>query len=103
LSLKARRPDLEAALVLGSNTELMRKLRDGTIDAALIGLPTGDAEIESQWLLEDDIFFAAPEGDLSACAQERFVSLGEGFVTTQRIRCSISHCRVQSERGHEDG
>jgi LysR family malonate utilization transcriptional regulator len=90
LSLKARRPDLEATLVLGSNTELLRKLRDGTIDAALLGLPAGDAEIESQLLFEDDIFFAAPEGsryaqmpevDLSACAQERFVSLGEGFVT----------------------
>ena len=90
LSLKLRMPDVETSLVLGSNAELLRKLHDGTLDAALVGLPHGDSELESQLLFEDDIFFAAPEGsryaqmaevDLGDCAQERFVSLGEGFVT----------------------
>jgi LysR family malonate utilization transcriptional regulator len=91
MGLKLRRPDIQTELVLGSNADLVRKLHDGAIDAALMGLPEGAPEIESQLLFEDDIFFAAPEGsryarqseiDLGTCADERFVSLNEGFVTS---------------------
>lgn len=90
MALKRRRPDLQAELVLGSNEDLLRKLREGTIDAALMGLPDSAADVESELLFEDDICFAARadsdyakqgEIDLAACAGERFVSLGEGFVT----------------------
>jgi LysR family malonate utilization transcriptional regulator len=90
MGLKLRKSDIQTELVLGSNADLLRKLHDGSIDAALMGLPEGAPDIESQLLFEDDIFFAAPQGsryagltevDLSACSDERFVSLGEGFVT----------------------
>jgi len=90
MGLKLRKPDIQTELLLGSNADLLRKLHDGAIDAALMGLPEDAPSIESQLLFEDDIFFAAPKGsryaqqseiDLSACADERFVSLGEGFVT----------------------
>jgi LysR family malonate utilization transcriptional regulator len=90
MGLKLRRSNIQTELVLGSNADLLRKLHDGTIDAALMGQPDGVPDIESQLLFEDEIYFAAPEGsnyasqaevDLSACADERFVSLGEGFVT----------------------
>lgn len=90
MGLKLRKPDMETELVLGSNADLLRKLHEGVIDAALMGLPEGATDIESQLLFEDEIFFAAPQGsryadqpevDLGACADERFVSLGEGFVT----------------------
>ncbi|HEY3046458.1 MAG TPA: LysR substrate-binding domain-containing protein [Polaromonas sp.] len=90
MGLKLRKSEIETELVLGSNADLLRKLHEGAIDAALMGLPEGETDIESQLLFEDEIFFAAPEGsryadqpdvDLSACADERFVSLGEGFVT----------------------
>lgn len=90
MGLKTRRPEIQAELVLGSNEDLLRKLREGAIDAALMGLPEGAADVESELLFEDDIFFAArcdssyarrQEIDLAACASERFVSLGEGFVT----------------------
>jgi LysR family malonate utilization transcriptional regulator len=90
MALKLRKPDIQTELVLGANSDLLRKLRDGAIDAAAIGLPPDAADIESQPLFEDEIFFAAPadspyasraEVDLGACADERFVSLGEGFVT----------------------
>ena len=90
MELKLRKPDIQTELVLGSNEDLLRKLRDGAIDASLMGLPEGAADIECQPLFEDDIFFAAPAGsaladapeiDLRACADERFVSLTEGFVT----------------------
>jgi LysR family malonate utilization transcriptional regulator len=90
MGLKLRKPDIQTELVLGSNNDLLRRLRDGAVDASIMGLPDGAADVESQVLFEDDVFFAAPAGsrysgqsavDLGACADERFVSLGEGFVT----------------------
>ncbi|MBU6257455.1 MAG: LysR family transcriptional regulator [Burkholderiales bacterium] len=90
MDLKLRSPQLQAELVLGSNADLLLKLRQGEIDAALVAVPEADADIESIALFEDDIYFAAPAGskyaalaavDLRLCADERFVSLGDGFVT----------------------
>jgi LysR family malonate utilization transcriptional regulator len=90
IDLKVRKPDLQAELVLGSNADLMHKLKQGEIDAALAAMPDSEPDVESIALFEDDIFFAAPVGsryagvdavDLCACSEERFVSLGEGFVT----------------------
>lgn len=94
MGLKLRKPDLQTELVLGSNADLLQSLRDGRIDAALIGEPVGEPDIESQPLFEDEIFFATSPGskydtldavDLSACVDERFVSLTEGFVTNARF------------------
>jgi LysR family malonate utilization transcriptional regulator len=90
VDIKVRRPTLQVELVLGSNAELLEKLKLGAVDAALMALPDGESEIESIPLFEDDIFFAAPAGspyakleavDLKDCRDETFVSLGEGFVT----------------------
>jgi LysR family malonate utilization transcriptional regulator len=94
MGLKLRKPDLHTELVLGSNADLLQKLRDGSIDAALMGAPEQQADVESQPLFEDDIFFAAPSGskyeqldavDLAACRDERFVCLTDGFVTYTRF------------------
>jgi LysR family malonate utilization transcriptional regulator len=94
MGLRLRKPDIQTELVLGSNSELLRKLREGIVDAAVMGLPEGAGDIESQLLFEDDIFFAAPtqspyaqmaEVDLTACSDERFVSLNEGYVTHDRF------------------
>ncbi|WP_157270647.1 LysR family transcriptional regulator [Azohydromonas aeria] len=91
VGLQQRRPDLQTDLVLGSNAELLRKLREGSADAALLGLPADVAEMACEPLFEDDMHFAAPADspyarmaavDLAACANERFVSLTEGFVTS---------------------
>ena len=90
MGLKLRMPALHTELVLGSNADLLQKLREGAIDAALMAIPEQAADVESEPLFEDDIQFAAPVGspysaqkeiDLGACAGERFVSLSEGFVT----------------------
>ncbi len=90
MAMKLRKPDLHTELVLGSNADLLQKLRDGAVDAVLMAIPKEAPDVESEPLFEDDIFFAAPIGsryaemeevDLGACAQERFVSLSEGFVT----------------------
>ncbi len=90
IDLKLRKPQLQAELILGSNADLVAKLKKGEIDAVLAAIPEADPDIESIVLFEDDIFFAAPVAspyadmdavDLRSCADERFVSLGEGFVT----------------------
>ena len=90
IDLKLRKPQLQTELILGSNADLVAKLKNGEIDALLAAAPASDPDIETIALFEDDIFFAAPVGsryakmdavDLRACADERFVSLGEGFVT----------------------
>ena len=90
MRMKLKKPDLQTELVLGSNADLLKKLRDGVIDAALMAVIDATADIESEPLFEDDIYFAAPVGsrfaelqeiDLSTCADERFVSLSEGFAT----------------------
>lgn len=90
IGLKVRRPDLQTELVLGSNADLMQKLKQGGIDAALMAVPEPDADIESIPLFEDDIFFATPQGsrfasmnavDLRDCRDESFVALSEGFAT----------------------
>jgi LysR family malonate utilization transcriptional regulator len=55
-----------------------------------MGTADGASDVESEPLFDDDIYFAAPVGsryaahdqiDLAACAGERFVTLGDGFVT----------------------
>ena len=90
VALKRRLPEVQIELVLGSNADLLHKLREGTVDAALIGQPGPTPELEVEPLFEDEIYFAAPADsrlarqpavDLATCAQERFVSLSEGFVT----------------------
>ena len=92
--LKLRKPDIQTELVLASNADLLIKLRDGAIDAALMGQVEDGADLESQLLFEDDLFFAAPASapcaahstiDLKDCKDERFVSLSEGFVTRERF------------------
>ncbi|KQP11932.1 LysR family transcriptional regulator [Pseudorhodoferax sp. Leaf267] len=90
LGLKQRKPEVQTELMLGSNADLLAKLRDGAIEAALMAVPAGAADIESEPLFEDETFFAAPaqsayaqlaEVDLGSCTHERFVSLTEGFAT----------------------
>ncbi len=95
IGIRQRRPNVQAELVLGSNAELLARLREGAIDAALMAVPEAQADILSIPLLEDEMCFAAPLGsryaelpavDLRACAQEKFVALAEGFATQRGFR-----------------
>ncbi|MBT9549720.1 MAG: LysR family transcriptional regulator [Hydrogenophaga sp.] len=88
--LRQRLPSLNTELVLGSNADLVQKLHQGAIDAAVMGIPESTLGIEHEPLFEDDIFFAAPVDsvyatmesvDLGACQDVNFVSLSDGFVT----------------------
>jgi LysR family malonate utilization transcriptional regulator len=60
MGMKLRKPDMQTELVLGSNADLLEKLRACTVDAALMATPEGASDVESEPLFEDDIHFAAP-------------------------------------------
>ncbi|MDN4038302.1 LysR family transcriptional regulator [Massilia sp. YIM B02443] len=90
IGIKLRKQELETELLLGSNADLLHKLKGNVIDAALMALPDPDPDIESIPLFEDEVFFAAPANspyahmpdvDLRECANEKFVCLKDGFVT----------------------
>ncbi|HJV00651.1 MAG TPA: LysR family transcriptional regulator [Burkholderiaceae bacterium] len=93
IALKLRKPELQVDLTLGSNTELLHKLADGRLDAIVIGLqdPLDDKDLVAVPLFDDEVQLAAPCGspyagqapvDLQAMREEKFITLGEGFVTS---------------------
>jgi LysR family malonate utilization transcriptional regulator len=103
IGLKLRRPELDIDLTLGSNQDLLRSLAEGRLDAVVIGLqaPVDDAQLLAVPLFEDEVRLAAPLGspyaglpyvDLQALRDEKFITLGAGFVTSD----SFSHAFAQA-------
>jgi LysR family malonate utilization transcriptional regulator len=93
MGVKLRRPELQIDLTLGSNQELLRSLDEGRLDAIVIGLqaPLDDPHLLAVPLFEDEVHLAAPLGskyagrdhvDLRELRDEKFVTLGGGFVTS---------------------
>ncbi|PUA18642.1 LysR family transcriptional regulator [Glaciimonas sp. PCH181] len=108
IGLKLRKPALDIDLTLGSNRDLMQQLADGKLDAIVIGLheqsdinqsieTKAHSDANNQALIavplfDDDVFLAAPLNspfagqksiDLQDLRDEKFVTLTEGFVTSQ--------------------
>jgi len=94
MGLKLRRSELNIDLILGSNVDLMYKLRNMELDAILVAL--NDAEphpdCEQLPLFSDDIFLAVPvdspfaeqaEVDLADLRESTFITLTQGFATHQ--------------------
>jgi len=92
VEMKVRRPDLELDLMLGSNAELVQGLKAGHLDAAILGQPDSDGDLQTITLFEDRLYFAAPAGDpcgnraeidLNDFQGADYVSLPEGYITTR--------------------
>ena len=100
IGLKLRKPALDIDLTLGSNRDLMQQLADGRLDAIVIGLheqndlnnPDDSQALVAVPLFDDDVFLAAPlnspytgrkQVNLQDLREEKFVTLTEGFVTSQ--------------------
>lgn len=92
MGLKLRRSELNIDLVLGSNMDLMYKLKNMEVDAMLVSLDTNinDTDCDHLPLFSDDIFLAVPvdsafahypEVDLSDLREETFITLTQGFAT----------------------
>jgi LysR family malonate utilization transcriptional regulator len=97
IGLKFRKPELQIDLTLGSNEQLLRSLAEGQVHAIVIGLqePLDNKELVSVPLFADEVRLAAPLGspyagqrsvDLREMRNEKFITLGEGFVTSDSFR-----------------
>lgn len=97
IGLKLRKPTLDINLTLGSNRELLSGLAEGRLDAIIIGLkePPAGHELVSVPLFNDVVYLAAQVGspyagyaeiDLEQMRDEKFVTLSEGFVTSESFR-----------------
>ncbi|MDB5758889.1 MAG: LysR family transcriptional regulator [Burkholderia sp.] len=94
IGLKLRKPTLDINLTLGSNRELLNALAEERLDAIIIGLKESPAgqDLVSVPLFNDLIYLAArvespyagvAEIDLDDVRDEKFVTLREGFVTSE--------------------
>ncbi|RMP26349.1 Malonate utilization transcriptional regulator [Pseudomonas syringae pv. delphinii] len=92
MGLKIRRSELNIDLILGSNIDLLYKLKNMEVDAMLVSLDesTNDPDCEHLALFSDDIFLAVPtdspfaehhEVDLSDLREATFITLTQGFAT----------------------
>ncbi len=92
MGLKIRRSELNIDLILGSNLDLLYKLKNMEVDAALVSLEgdVADQDCERIALFSDDMFLATPadskfaqraEVDLTEVRDETFITLTSGFAT----------------------
>lgn len=93
IGLKLRKSELEIDLRLGSNRDLLQSMEDGKLDAVVIGTQQApaDSKLVSIPLFDDDIQLAVPvdspfsertQIDLQELRDEKFVTLSDGFVTS---------------------
>lgn len=92
MGLKVRRSELNIDLIMGSNNDLLYKLKNMEVDAILVALDenTHDSDFEHFPIFTDDIFLAVPadsalsqheEVDLSDLREATFITLTHGFAT----------------------
>jgi LysR family malonate utilization transcriptional regulator len=66
IGMKLRKPALQTELTLGSNADLLQRIKQRAADAALMAIPQDEPDIESSPLFQDDIVFTAPAGSMYA-------------------------------------
>ena len=92
MGLKLRRSELNIDLTLGSNLDLLQRLKNHELEAILVSLDesVSDPACEQLPLFSDDIFLAVPtdspfaeqaEVDLTDLADSTFITLTQGFAT----------------------
>lgn len=59
--LRERFPDLQLLLVEEKSDELLARLRDGRLDAAILALPVPDDQLHHEFLFEEPFVLAVPE------------------------------------------
>ena len=114
IGLKLRKPTLDINLTLGSNRELLSGLTEGRLDAIIIGLkePPAGHELVSVPLFNDVVYLAAHVGspyagaaeiDLEQMRDEKFVTLGEGFVTAESFKQAFQRSGYRPQIAMEVG
>lgn len=94
IALKLRRPDLHVELSMDSSQGLIGSLQNSKLDAVIVGAsrPPDYPRLLTVPMFEDDMYFAVPADsayadatadiDLANTREEKFVMLGQGFVTS---------------------
>ena len=82
-------PELRLILVEEKTDELVARLREGRLDAALLALPLPDETLEYEVLFTDRFHLAVPEGD--ALAERESLSAGE-LAGTDLLLLEDGHC-----------
>src|SRR5690606_2474329 len=59
--IRERYPDLQLLLVEAKSDELLARLRDGRLDAAILALPMHDDQLHQEYLFEEPFVLAVPE------------------------------------------
>ena len=82
-------PELRLILVEEKTDELVARLREGRLDAALLALPLPDETLEHEVLFTDRFHLAVPEGD--TLAERESLSAGE-LAGTDLLLLEDGHC-----------
>ncbi|AXI83843.1 LysR family transcriptional regulator [Xylella taiwanensis] len=107
-SIRYRFPQLELLLIEEKSDELLIRLREGKLDAALLALPLNDEQLHTEFLFEEPFVLAVPEGHplatrrlmtLDELADERLLLLQDGHCLREQALdvCNMTGASEKSE------
>ena len=103
-TLRARFPQLELLLVEEKSDELLQRLREGKLDAALLALPLHDDQLHAEFLFEEPFVLAAPQQhplarrsalDAAELSDETLLLLVDGHCLRDQ---ALDVCRLSGAR-----
>jgi LysR family hydrogen peroxide-inducible transcriptional activator len=106
--VRARFPQLELLLVEEKSDELLARLREGRLDAAVLALPVHDEQLHTEFLFEEPFVLAVPENHplsqrdtltLDELADQRLLLLEDGHCLREQALdvCRLSGAHEKSE------
>ncbi|MBN8262617.1 MAG: DNA-binding transcriptional regulator OxyR [Xanthomonadales bacterium] len=103
-TLRARFPQLELLLIEEKSDELLQRLREGKLDAALLALPLHDDQLHAEFLFEEPFVLAAPQQhplarrstlDAAELSDETLLLLEDGHCLRDQ---ALDVCRLSGAR-----
>ena len=88
-TLRARFPRLELLLVEEKTEVLLRQLREGRLDAAILALPLHDDQLHQEFLFEEPFLLAVPHGH--SLASHTSIKLGD-LADQSLLLLEEGHC-----------
>ena len=88
-SIRRRFPHLELLLIEEKSDQLLARLRDGRLDAAILALPVHDEQMHTELLFEEPFVFAVP--DTHPLASRRTVTL-DALADQRLLLLEDGHC-----------
>ena len=106
--LRTRFPQLELLLVEEKSDELLARLRDGRLDAALLAMPVHDEQLHAQFLFEEPFVLAVPGNHplaqrdsltLDELSQQHLLLLEDGHCLREQALdvCRLSGAHEKAE------